>query len=347
LSTKIVTWAQAVSMRKRLETPPTGQEPDRFPLAHALQGRGIDVRVADPDKWNPVLRLGSHWGGINVPRAYELLRHHRHVDALVCEGVLTPFLPLLLRGVSRYRPPIVINDAMLTSEWRLGRRLNTFNIPRADTIVVMNSNQIQVARDHYNVRGQVKYVPLPVDTDFFAPGIAPPDSSSVPYVLSVGLDFGRDYPLLIAATAGLGVRLIIKAGRYPLPYDKSANPHVEIIERHISYTELRGLYENAAAIAVPTHSTINASGVTALQEGMSMAKPVVVSHNPALLDYIPPANCAISVPIGNIAAMRDALQQLMRDPAAGKAMGQMARAYVLERFTIEKCGDAFIEALQL
>jgi glycosyltransferase involved in cell wall biosynthesis len=161
---------------------------------------------------------------------------------------------------------------------------------------------------------------------------APPDPAS--YVLSTGLDKGRDFELLVLATAGLGRPLKIKAGRHPVPVDPVRFPHVEVIERFLSYLDFRDLYEKAAVVAIPTKDTPNACGVTSLMEAMAMCKAVVVSDNPALADYLPPpeAEAAVVVPIGDVGALHAAIADLLANPEKAAAMGRRARAFAVKRF---------------
>jgi glycosyltransferase involved in cell wall biosynthesis len=344
---KTAIWAGGEPMHERLQQQPSAHEPDRFPMAHALQGRGIQVRLADPHGWNPLKLVGLTRHHLSVAQCINLLQNYRDVDAVICQGFVAPTLLLAFRRLAKFRPPVIIYDAILSDEWYLGRKFNRFNIPRADVVTVVNSSQVPVARDLYNARGKVEYVPLPIDIDFFSPQHAFGQPPISPYILSVGLDAGRDYATLIQATSDIGVDLVIKTGRHPLHFDRKAFPHVQVIDHHISYEELRRLYFHAAIVVVPTLSTINASGVTSLQEGLAMARPVIVSQNPALADYIPAADAALTVPIGDAIALRGAIIDLLANPVAAQEMGRKGRKHVSEKFTIEQCAQAFASAAGL
>ena len=63
-----------------------------------------------------------------------------------------------------------------------------------------------------------------------------------------------------------------------------------------------------------------------------MGKPVIVSDNPALRDYLPPPDAGIVVPVGDERALRAALCRLIDDPEEAGRMGARARDYAQRQF---------------
>ena len=165
-----------------------------------------------------------------------------------------------------------------------------------------------------------------MDLTFFRPGLA---SAQVTGIFSAGRDGGRDFDIVLRASANLGVPVTLRAGGKPATVPDG----VTWIPHHVPYPEYRALYDAAAIVVVATGSTVNACGVTSLLEAMAMGKPLIVSDNPALRDYLPPPDCGIVVPVGDEAALRAAMRRLIDDPEAARRMGGRARQYVEQRFS--------------
>lgn len=68
-------------------------------------------------------------------------------------------------------------------------------------------------------------------------------------------------------------------------------------------------------------------------EAMMVGKPVVASRTGGLADIVAHERTGLLVPPGDVAALRDALQTLIDDPAKRAAFGEAGRRRVQERFT--------------
>ena len=68
-------------------------------------------------------------------------------------------------------------------------------------------------------------------------------------------------------------------------------------------------------------------------EAMIVGKPVVASRTGGLADIVAHERTGLLVPPGDVAALRDALQALIDDPARRAALGEAGRRRVRERFT--------------
>jgi glycosyltransferase involved in cell wall biosynthesis len=312
-----------------------GEGPDPFWIEREFERAGFDFETIDPypKPWNPGAGRHGAYMGIDPLRALRVLLARRKAGIILTGSESPALLLTALRRFFFFRAPIVIWEMSWSPGWAFREWLCRQTVPKADRTIVVGSNQIGLAQQQFGPSAKPVFVPLYTDVDFFQPQ-AGRDVEPLPYVVSIGLDKGRDFDLLIKATAGLGPPLKIKAGRYPVPLDRTLFPHVEIIDRFLPYRELRDLYDRAAVVAITTHDTPNACGVTSLMEAMAMGKPVVVSNNPALADYLPPAEleAAIVAPIGDAGALRGAIADLLANPQKALAMGERARAYAQERF---------------
>jgi glycosyltransferase involved in cell wall biosynthesis len=119
--------------------------------------------------------------------------------------------------------------------------------------------------------------------------------------------------------------------------------------------ELPELYRSAEVLALPSVErtcygrTIRVSellGLVAL-EAMASGTPVVASRIGGLPEVVQDGETGFLTPPGDVAALRQRLEQLLGDPHLARRMGDNARALVLERFTwpkvAERCLDAYTD----
>src|SRR5262249_20848685 len=85
-------------------------------------------------------------------------------------------------------------------------------------------------------------------------------------------------------------------------------------------------------VVVPLLDTANASGVGTVLEAMAMAKPLVVSASAGIRDFIVPGETCLVVPVGDDAALRDAVKRRIENPGLGVAKGKCWRGHVIPRF---------------
>ncbi len=79
---------------------------------------------------------------------------------------------------------------------------------------------------------------------------------------------------------------------------------------------------------------IHAGGINTLLEAMAMACPIVISASRGLGDYVASGETAITVPVGDAAAMAAAIQRLTRCRDEARRIGEQAR-----RFVVDQCDN--------
>jgi glycosyltransferase involved in cell wall biosynthesis len=274
--------------------------------------------------FNPAARMHNAYLGLDPLRAIRILLTRRRA-ALICAHLESAVVLLLLRRLFRFRPPVVIWEVPFSPGWAFRERIGRLAMARADGAVVFSSSQIGLARQTYGAASPVWFIPFAVDLTFFRPAAGAGPGT----ILSAGRDAGRDFGIVVRAAQGLGVAVTIRAGGKP----DALPAGVRWIEAHVPYAQYRALYEEAAIVVVATGDTLNACGVTSLMEAMAMGKPVIVSDNPALRDYLPPPDAGIVVPVGDEAALRAALRRLIDDPEEARRMGVRAREFAQRQFS--------------
>jgi glycosyltransferase involved in cell wall biosynthesis len=99
----------------------------------------------------------------------------------------------------------------------------------------------------------------------------------------------------------------------------------------VPHDEVRGHYAVLDAFVVPRKDERAARMVTPLKpyEALAMARPLVVSNLPALVEIAEPEERGLVFAEGDPAALADALERLIDDPALGERMGRAGRDWVV------------------
>jgi glycosyltransferase involved in cell wall biosynthesis len=161
-----------------------------------------------------------------------------------------------------------------------------------------------------------------------------PDGASLTVVGSGGHDPRppeRDYPDLLRRLA----------------HDKAVT-----FRERVSDTELPALYRAAAVYVLPSvHETcygrhIEISELLGLSvlEAMASATPVVCSRVGGLVEVVRDGETGFVVEPGDVAALHDRMQLLLRNPRMARQLGANAREEVLKRFTWDACARRCIDA---
>jgi glycosyltransferase involved in cell wall biosynthesis len=113
----------------------------------------------------------------------------------------------------------------------------------------------------------------------------------------------------------------------------------------VPYEDLPELLAAADVIAIPQLDTEAAQHQMPMKvyDAMAMAKPIVatsVSDLPVVLD-----GCARIVTPGNSEELANSIKDLLENPAKATALGERARARCLEKYSMERVGEALLAAI--
>lgn len=256
----------------------------------------------------PNVYIGEEFPGIQYLTIHAALRRPKHIAMLVHNTAsLRRRLPLSTLGLGR-----------LVDHWLCLSQKSKMDL---ETRYGVPSKQITVVGSR-------------VDTCFFSPDA---DAEVRMQICSAGA-VNRDYATLIAAAEPLGVELKIAADtawRYT-----ASNEAQQIVPEFVEmrswgdYTNLRDLYASSAVVVVPLAKP-SLSGVTVLLEAMAMARPIIVTRNAYIEDFVKDGDNCLLVPPGDSEAMRQKIRYLLDHPDKASDLGIRAREWVLERFTVE------------
>jgi glycosyltransferase involved in cell wall biosynthesis len=298
-----------------------------------LGARGLEVRVVSPADFRhhglarppgiPANVLHRPWRALLVP---SLLVSFRRAAARAARDVDLVHAHWLGAGAvaATLGKPYVLQ--VHGTDLVLGRRFPRFAGPILHRAAAVVAGSRALADDARALGAHdVRIVPTGVD---IPADVVPPDEP--PHVLYVGrlseekgvLELAaaaRDLPLVVAGAGHLASRVPGLVG--PVP------PR-----------ELGGYYDRASVVAVPSRR--EGYGLTA-REAMAHGRPVVASAVGGLLEAIDDGVTGVLVPPRDVAALREALEDLLVDAAKRKRLGAAARAYAVEHFSRE----AEVEAL--
>jgi glycosyltransferase involved in cell wall biosynthesis len=274
--------------------------------------------------------------GKNVSLGWCCFRLRNSYDLIMTDGeqVGLPYAAFTMLSRRRASHLMIVHILSVPKKVVLFRMLRLRR--RIDEMIVYSSAQRDFAVGSLRMpASQVTLVPFMVDTEFFAPGSVRA-TQDVHLVCSAGLEF-RDYPTLVEAVRGLEVRVVLAAAS---PWSKRKSElgdidlpsNVEVVR--LDLHQLRDLYSQASLVVMPLHEVDFQAGVTTLLESMAMAKPIICTRTAGQTDVIVDGVTGRYVPVGDVAALRAAVLELLSSPAEAAGLGAAARAWVVEHADI-------------
>ena len=279
-----------------------------------------------PTGHRSVLRSVAHVGRA-LPRV-------RQTDVVFSDGEHVGIPLAMAMRVLRIRTPhLLIGHHLDTPAKRLVFRWLKPN-RRMDRILVHSPNQLVPAHEELAALiPLLRVVPYGIDTDFWSPQPVPEEEG---LVVSAGREH-RDYDSLLRARPS-GARLFIADHSFHSPDARRRDPDLwpdNVERRALGRIDLRRKYAQAAVVVVPVIDTPFPFGITTVLEGMSMAKPVVVSDTDGLHGVVENGRTGIVVSPGDVNGLRSAIASLLADPQKRRQMGEQARQAAVERFGVD------------
>lgn len=321
-----------------------GEVPDASPYGlHKLIDHGIDVTFGETALGRVGGRLADsvryRTGGLELVEGLLETRARREADAVLAYDERTGVPATLIRDPRQ--GPIVLGIGWLTSRAaapRIHGALAARALPRAASVFAQCEGVLPTLHREWRVpRSRLHFIPVGIDTDFYA--LQPwPDPGAPAVIASAGEDRYRDHQLLVAAVTALrakrpdhsGVRLELATG---LPVDLPED--LGTLYRGRLDGRMRALYRRAWVVAIALKPTLSGSGLTVALEAMASGRPVVMTGNPGVSDYVEHGVTGLLVPPSDVEAFAMALGELLADPQRCAEMGAAAAVRVRNLFTSE------------
>jgi glycosyltransferase involved in cell wall biosynthesis len=340
-------WAGQQARAELERQAATGEGPrlDYIELARALDGDVLD-RVFMDEQATRLGRAIAHRAGIWPGQVAEAFRRRNQYAGIVLRTDWHGLLLALLFKLARSRRDLVLishrlsplKKAVFMSHLRVHTHMKA--------IVNYSSVQMQIAAGRLGVpREKLHHALQPVDERFWRPQDGPVEN----LICSVGYE-QRDYPTLVKALRGLDLQVEVAVGSSVLRpagnpseefaplvgtiTDEGPPPNVRV-RQQIDYHELRRLYARSRFVVVPLQDVDVDAGVTVVCEAMAMGKAVVITRTRGQVDVVRHGEQGLYVPPGDPAALRAALEHLLRHPEEAERMGRAGRALVEARHTLD------------
>ena len=294
------------------------------------------VQCPDPKGWWG--RLGGF--GWRFWQCLWALRESGTAAGLVAVHEAGAVFLLAARRMGVLRSPcLVVNMALLHPRNLCGIRSLVWRwlLGGTDAIASLVNAQNERVAGHFGVSPErLVFLPMGVDADFG--GVVDPDSEER-FCLAVGTNDGKDFETLLEALP-LGERLVIvtddfnaeKVRRHPC-----FGAGIEL-RKAVEAIELRELYRRAAVIVIPLADTSHGSGHTVFLETIALGKLVIVSASRNMEGYAEAGVNALTVPVGDALALRDALVNALNSPRRFLQMRKNAAVEARRRFSMEGFG---------
>ena len=297
-------------------------------------------------------RLLGKIGGPNLMLAWACYRRRRRYPVILTDGEQVGIpLALITKLLDWGRHPF--RHLMISHILSVGKKELFFDWLKVqthiDTFLVYATSQKRFIQEKWGIAPErVVFTPFMVNSEFFAPeavqGVSPVVAQirekigqNTPIICSVGLEF-RDYPTLVEAVRDMDVHLIIAAGSpWSKRDDSSAGiqlPDNITVTRFNQY-ELRQVYQASAFVVMPLYDVDFQAGVTALLEAMAMKKAVICSRTQGQTDVVIEGETGVYVPVGDVPAMRTAIQKLVDEPQTAKRMGKAGRKRIEQGMSLD------------
>ncbi len=159
-----------------------------------------------------------------------------------------------------------------------------------------------------------------------------------PYVCLIGRN-NRDVETFVAALSGLDIDGVVIANTEP-PAESSWPDNIHVYT-DLAMADCVDCLRNAVANVVLVKDAGRGAGHITTVLAMLLGKPQIVSDVAPLQDYFIDGQHGIGVPVGDISAVRTAIQIIHENPEKAASYGQKARQYAEKWFGERR------EALQL
>jgi glycosyltransferase involved in cell wall biosynthesis len=307
-----------------------------FDAVEHVRTRGVDIDVVSPISFRHFGLAYGHgivgnirarpWLALLVPVFLWNFRRAaatREADLVHAHWLAAGAVAMTLRK------PYVVQ--VWGTDVELARRVSWLARPvlRRARLVVAASQSLAEAARELGAR-DVRVVPSGVA---IPESVGPPEEP--PHVLYVGrLSAEKGVLELVEAARGLPLRVV---GDGPL------RAQVPDAVGFVPPGELGPWYERAAIVAVPSRR--EGYGVVA-REAMAWGRPVVATAVGGLLDAVVDGETGLLVPPRNVAALRAALERLLRDAELRARLGAAAREKAQRELSFDAAADALLHVYE-
>ncbi len=262
---------------------------------------------------------------------FKTLYNLRNYDVIVVKGPFSTQTTIICR---LFNKKIVYLDPILRLPRNYLRKVfYSINLKLADGTVVFSRSQFELILKTFKINhAKLKLIPFCLDTDFFRP-IKNIKHYEKPFILSVGMDIGRDYGALIDSIDSLNVDLKIVTLPYLLKGLSVDNPSLQIFS-NIPYKQLFELYAESLFVVIPLKkwATQYSSGTTNLLEAKLLGKAVISTYSRPLEEYLEDGNGVYYVEAENVPILHQAINKFLHETEFRKSIQNRGSKVVSSKY---------------
>jgi glycosyltransferase involved in cell wall biosynthesis len=315
-----------VSLRFRSRFSPLSDWRDIRHLARLVAGQSVDVVHCHRGKDHWIAALALRLSGSKVP-----LIRTRHVVTPVSSHLFNRWL--YGRATSRI---VAVSNAAAASLSARSRRWFRRSLAAKTAIVHPG---VDLARFSPDRRSEEWRRTLGLDEGDILIGLIgrfQRVKGQYEFLRSAGI-IARDYPRVWFLLAGQGHE------EKRLRYRRMAEA-LGIEQRFILLGMLDDVASAAASLDIAVVASLGSEGSSRIVlEYMASARPIVATRVGGMPDLIEDGATGRLVPPGDVAAMRDAIRDLLNSPEQRRRLGEAARARAEEHFRVDRWIDQVLE----
>ena len=217
-----------------------------------------------------------------------------------------------------------INPIRRDGFYRIRIALLRMAVPGIDCFLCTSSEEARIYSEMFGIPPErVLFFPDAPPSRFLEP---PPEVSREGHVFAYG-NSDRDFNVLVEAVRGLDVRCVVLSQNFRAAGELPSN--VRIIGEYVSEECLIRLICSSSLVVLPlTHGSI-AAGQNTMLETLALGRPLLVSENPATLEYARDGVSAYYFKSGDVEGLRNRLLWLLDHPESAEAAGRKGREAVV------------------
>lgn len=218
---------------------------------------------------------------------------------------------------------------------------------RFDLVVAISPYDAEVFRSVLRPGKDIEAIPTGVDVDYFTPGVPIRDSQILIFVGAMRSGPNVDAALYLhreifphVKQRAPSARLFI-VGNDPAPEVQRLHNGRDVVVTGF-VEDMRPYYEQAQVVVLPLRK---GSGLKSrILEAMAMKLPVVTTPNGIEgIDHIPGENVIVA---GEPEECANWAATLLQEPERARRLGEHARQWVVNRYSMQWMGDQFLEAIR-
>lgn len=327
--------------------PIFSKDPSASPFAQELKALGVPHRLyADAVKLRYQSKLGLlllgwpklAWFALRCALRSLVLSRPRPSTVVVGSDIESIIFGIVRALSWPHRPRIVLLGFILTARRSaLSNRLRLayFRFVMRFVDQVICHSPLEVVRYQQlfrRSRTRFTYIPYGLHIGGRDQAAARPPSAG-PYILAAGRS-GRDYRTLLEAVAALPVALHIVCDRQEALEGLTIPPNVTVLRDCYDAAYVEQL-KNAEFVVIPLSVADISAGQMVLIQSMAYSKATIITRSPTVEEYVTDGEQSLLVPMGDVAALRTAIERLLADRTLAARLAANANATFDDKFCMK------------